>query len=333
MVKSRLKFIIRLGISGLFGGYLAFKVDWTLILHAFRQTDLLLYAASTIVSVVSSFFLASKYYFLIRGTSIGRSVPSLVKINLIILFYALFLPSAVGKDAVRWYKITHNQGGRVFFLASTLFERLTFLVTLHLFGIVPLFFYSAHSEIATLRAQILPAVLVSLCLLCLATTYFIFPAVQSLFHSIFDRTVGARWKGQHIDSFRQNFSLHRPTWFLYSHIFGLSLVWQLFFLARLFILFKAAGLPLGFLDVTWMGSLVLLLQVIPISFAGLGVREGAYAYLFTLFGLSPEKGVLIGIFLFTQMLILAAIGGLLELAENGKDKTKSTSRVQSFLSE
>ena len=72
--------------------------------------------------------------------------------------------------------------------------------------------------------------------------------------------------------------------------------------------------PLAHLDP--MGSLVLLLQTIPVSFAGIGVREGAYAYLFTVFGLAPEKGVLIGIVFFSQMLILAGIGGLLELFEH-----------------
>jgi uncharacterized membrane protein YbhN (UPF0104 family) len=98
-------------------------------------------------------------------------------------------------------------------------------------------------------------------------------------------------------------------------MFSLSLIWQIFFLGRLYVLFKAFALPLGFMDVAWMGSLVMLLQILPISFAGLGVREGAYAYLFTLFHLPPEKGMLIGILFFAQMLIFAGMGAFLELTE------------------
>ena len=64
-----------------------------------------------------------------------------------------------------------------------------------------------------------------------------------------------------------------------------------------------------------MGSLVLLLQTLPISFAGIGLREGAYAYLFTMYGLPPEEGVLIGILFFSQILIVAFMGGVLELAD------------------
>jgi uncharacterized membrane protein YbhN (UPF0104 family) len=98
-------------------------------------------------------------------------------------------------------------------------------------------------------------------------------------------------------------------------ILGLSLAGHIFFLCRLFALVKSADLPLSFLDVSWMGSLVLLLQVLPISFAGIGMREGGYAYLFTAFKLPPEKGVLIGILLFSQMLIIAIIGGICDLVE------------------
>ena len=68
-----------------------------------------------------------------------------------------------------------------------------------------------------------------------------------------------------------------------------------------------------FIEVTWMASLVMLLQALPISLAGIGVREGAYAYLVTLFGLPVETGVVIGILFFSQMLIMAITGGILEM--------------------
>ena len=99
----------------------------------------------------------------------------------------------------------------------------------------------------------------------------------------------------------------------YAAIIALSLVWQIFYISRLLMLTKAAALPLNPIDILWMGSLVLMLQTLPISFAGIGLREGAYAYLFTLYDLTPEKGVLIGVLFFSQMLIMAFVGGVFEL--------------------
>ena len=75
------------------------------------------------------------------------------------------------------------------------------------------------------------------------------------------------------------------------------------------------GLPLNLIDIVWMGSLVLMLQTLPISFAGIGLREGAYAYLFMLYDLPPEKGVLIGLLFLSQMLIMAFVGGIFELMD------------------
>jgi hypothetical protein len=98
-------------------------------------------------------------------------------------------------------------------------------------------------------------------------------------------------------------------------ITSLSLGWHLFFLVRNFLIFLALSIPLSFLDVAWMSSLVFLLQLLPVSLAGIGVREGALAFMFVQVGLPPEQGVAVGVLFFSQMLLLAVLGGLLELTE------------------
>jgi uncharacterized membrane protein YbhN (UPF0104 family) len=118
-----------------------------------------------------------------------------------------------------------------------------------------------------------------------------------------------------IGSFIESLSLNNMKTAFYAGIIGLSLVWQIFYISRLLMLTKAAALPLNLIDILWMGSLVLMLQTLPISFAGIGLREGAYAYLFTLYDLPPENGVLIGILFFSQMLIMAFVGGVFELMD------------------
>jgi uncharacterized protein (TIRG00374 family) len=315
MVKNRLKLIVRLGISLLLVGYLTFKVQWTPLLHALRQVDPLLYIASTLLTAAASFFLACKYHLLIRDSVISHSIGYLIKVNFISRFYALFLPSAVGAQAVRWYKVTRNQNGRSFFLAATLFERLTFVFTLLLFGSIPLLAYSSPSTIASLRVQIFPVVIVSLIFICIAVCYFVFPAMHHFINAGIARIISLFWNSRNVPDLLNNFSLNKTGPSLFIYMLALSFAWQILFLSRMFVLFKAASIPLNFIDVAWMGSLVLLLQVLPISFAGIGVREGAYAYLLTLYGFQPEKGVLIGILFFSQMLILAGIGGMLEAME------------------
>jgi len=307
-------------------GYLIFKVDWSLISNAFEEIEFGLYIFSTLLAVASSFFLACKYYLLIKGTSLECSITSLAIINFVSRFYALFLPSAVGPEAVRWYKVTRNKGCRIFFLAATVFERSTFLLILLLCSLVPLFACSSNPEIVLLRGRILPLILTALVFVSVFVAYFVCPAFGSFLRSAVTVILRSRAKWKDAIFSLESFSLKKNnTGLLVSYVFLIGLLSQMFFLLRMFVLVKAAALPLGFFDVTWMGSLVLLLQVLPISFAGIGVREGAYAYLFTMFDLAPEKGVLIGILFFSQMLILSGIGGLLEFLE-GSDISSDPKR-------
>ncbi|UCE56533.1 MAG: flippase-like domain-containing protein [Desulfobacterales bacterium] len=312
MDRRKLKIVLRIGISCLFIGYLLKKVDISALVSALSGTNLVLYLLSTLLAVLSSLFLACKYYLLIKDSVIKQSMLSLFKINFITRFYALFLPTAVGRDVVRWIKVTRNQYGRSLFLASIIFERLTFFFLLICFGSIPLFFYDSISRIAILRMRIMPISILSLAIASILISFFILPPIQSFIKKLIHIVFARRWKDLDIDAIIDDITLKNMKSSFYIYVFGLGLVWQLFFIGRLYALIAATALPLNVLDVAWMGSLVLLLQTIPISFAGIGIREGAYAYLFTLFGLPPEKGVVIGILFFFQMLIMAFAGGVLE---------------------
>jgi len=237
-----------------------------------------------------------------------------VAINFISRFYALFLPSALGPEAIRWYKVTKNKQGKSFFLASTMVERLFFLLILLVFGTLPLLFHTENQQILTLKDRLLPLITIAYIVIGGTLVYFLNPRLQMISNRLFKKTVPIK-RNSKIDQFIKNFSIKDISLSLIGALVILSLFWQLFFLVRMYFLFSAMSLPFSFIDVSWMGSLVLLLQVLPVSFAGIGVRESAYAYLFSLFGLPPEKGVLIGILFFTQMLIFSCIGAVLNFFE------------------
>jgi uncharacterized membrane protein YbhN (UPF0104 family) len=315
MDKSKLKTSLKIAMSGLFAGYLAFKVDLAAIAAAVRDVDLSFYLLSTLVAVLSNFFIAAKYYILIKQTPMNHSLLSLVRINFVSRFYALFLPSAVGREVVRWVKVTRNQEGRASFVTSIIFERLTFLLVLVLCGSIPLLMYRSIPEIVTLRLRLQPWIILALVIVAVLLSFYVSESVRSLAKSIAGRIFNRFSDKFNIGSFIESIALNKMKTAYYAAIIGLSLVWQIFYISRLLALVKAAALPLNLVDILWMGSLVLMLQTLPISFAGIGLREGAYAYLFTLYDLPPEKGVLIGVLFFSQMLIMAFVGGVLELVD------------------
>ena len=313
-LKKKFVLVLKLGVSSLFIGYLCLRVNWHTLANALCKINGLYYAASMIIAIAASGILAVKYHILIRKTPIALPVRTLLKINLISRYYALLLPSAVGVEAVRWLKVTGNRGSKALFTASTFFERFTFLSVLLFAGTIPLFF-SENPEIIALRIKLLPLIILMFAALTAGTIFILSKPLQDLLRRLLRLE-----KRPKLNNFLHNFSLRKTSGTLLCSIFLLSFLWQALFVLRLLLLFKSAGFSLGMWDITWMGSLVLLLQVIPLSFAGIGIREGAYAYLFTLFGLPSEDGVLIGILFFSQMIVFALMGAFLEWTR-GKIKT------------
>jgi uncharacterized membrane protein YbhN (UPF0104 family) len=277
--------------------------------------DVGLYLISTLLAVFSGIIVAGKYYFLIRGSALDHSFAAIVRINFIARFYALFLPTAVGREVVRWVKVTRNKKGKAYFFATIVFERLTFLLVLLICGMIPLFFYPSNPDIDILSKRVLPIAAIGIFLVSLFIMLYILSPLRDRIKSWVYLTAQRIRPNLEFDVYFANHELNPMTPNAFIVILGLSIIWQFFFICRLLVLIKAASIPLGFMDITWIGSLVLMLQTIPISFAGIGLREGAYAYLFTLFNLPPEKGVLIGILFFSQMLIIAFVGGILEFFE------------------
>jgi hypothetical protein len=315
MDKRHLKTIFKIALSCLFVGYLFFKVELSTLAAAISSIDVGLYMVSTLLAVISGIIVAGKYYFLIKGSAMSHSLISLVKINFIARFYALFLPSAAGREVVRWIKVTRHKKGKAQFIATILFERLTFVFVLLFCGISALFLEPSNPEIEVLRMRILPIAAIGICLVAVFLLFYILPPIRDRIKSAVYATLQKIRPRLEVGGYLDNHHFSKIDASVFTLIFGLSIIWQIFFICRLLVLLKAASVPLGILDITWIGSLVLLLQTIPISFAGIGLREGAYAFLFTLFNLPPEKGVLMGILFFSQMLIIAFVGGILEYFE------------------
>lgn len=295
--------------------YISTNIDFSLLKDAFYQIRLSFYIISTLIALVCPIILAFKYSILIKNTSLSISIHRIVVVNFISRFYALFLPSALGTEMVRWYKITKNKKGKSHFLAATILERIFFLLVLITFGSIPLFFYSDNLQIITLRHRLVPLLSVMFFFLFLGLVFFIFPRLQTIIKSLIINCLLIK-KGSKFHQLLVNFEIKQSIISIICPLLCLSILWQSLFLLRMFFLFHSLNLSLGFFDISWICSLVLLLQIIPISFAGIGIRESAYAYFFPMFGLLEEKGIIIGILFFSQMLIFSLIGAVLNFFEH-----------------
>lgn len=80
---------------------------------------------------------------------------------------------------------------------------------------------------------------------------------------------------------------------------------------------EALGGELGFLDTLWVSAAAFLVTMLPISVAGIGVREGTLVALTAPLGLRPDVAFAWGLLLLLGRLLIAAVGAGIELARVG----------------
>jgi hypothetical protein len=89
-----------------------------------------------------------------------------------------------------------------------------------------------------------------------------------------------------------------------EHLVGIFLI---LFLAH------AVLAGLNFVQIGWLRSAVVLVQLLPVSFSGLGIREGTFVLLSEPYGVTGALAVSMSLLLFGKNLFIGAIGGIIEL--------------------
>jgi hypothetical protein len=102
----------------------------------------------------------------------------------------------------------------------------------------------------------------------------------------------------------------RPSWRILG-IIGLSFVFQLNTVWISYIYSSAIGIDVGLDQLLMIIPVAYLLEMIPISINGIGVREGALTLLFGQLGLAPEHGLALGLTISVMRYVAGIIGGLL----------------------
>ncbi len=91
--------------------------------------------------------------------------------------------------------------------------------------------------------------------------------------------------------------------------------YQMLTVVLIMIISQYIGFELAIFDWAWIISLLSLALVLPLTIAGLGVREGTLVGLLGLFGVSPVAALGLSLSLFSLQVFLATMGGLIQLRD------------------
>jgi len=110
---------------------------------------------------------------------------------------------------------------------------------------------------------------------------------------------------------------------------SISIVFQALLTVVVFLLSKSLGLEIPIMDLAWIFAVASVAQMLPVSVAGIGMREGTIVYLLGQQGVSAPDALALSLLILTGNLIVAAIGAFSELwtTDQGKDGRDRAGRL------
>ena len=251
---------------------------------------------------------ASAYRWQILARAQGDDVPLgfLAKSYLVGTFFNNFLPTRFGGDVVRIWDGSRYSKSLLKSSAIVLVERFTGLIVLFLFAFLASLFRLD-------MARRIPVIWVSLLIGLLGLTFALL-----FFLPFFGKWLGKLRVGGILDKVRKKILLFREIILAYRNQkgpFARAAFWafllQLNVILYYFLIGKALHLRIHFIDYFIFIPIVLLIQIIPVTINGLGLREGSYIEIFKFYGISPGTAFSFSMIDVAFVLVIGIVGGVI----------------------
>lgn len=248
----------------------------------------------------------------LKTDRISLSLLELVKINFSIRFFTIVFPRGVA-TGVRWYKYQKGGSSKDAF-ALIVFEKLVQMLILILMAA---FFMgsdrgSLPEEIHYIWfASILASIALVICIMPFLSSAFSvkFHLLLNVMQKILPQFIHSRlirlWEAICV--------FQKLKGRVIVFIFGLSIISYFLFILSAYILAFAMGIDISFKGIAWIRSVVLLIRLVPITVAGLGVREASYVTFMQLYGVASHEALAFSLLLFAIQIMVGIVGGGTEI--------------------
>jgi hypothetical protein len=297
--------ILRTVISVILLGFLMWQTDLKAVVRTLSMTNMLYIGIGFMLIVLNVVMSAKKWDIILRLRDVEVPFSRLLGSYFVSLFAGNFLPSRYGGDIVRIYDVAKSAGDGVKAVTSVLAERLSGFIVLLVMGLIGA--VMSYQEVQNPRILLACGVLLGSALIFLATlgtNWWVRPL--GFFGKVLKTDKLERLSREIGESFR--------TWrcrpVVCVEIFLLSIAFQFGAILAVFCYGKALGLSVPLTVFVAFIPVVYVVEAVPISLNGLGIREGAIVYLFGKVGILAADAFSLAILVFSMRLLLSIIGGV-----------------------
>lgn len=315
--RSRAGVLLRLALGLGITAYLIWRADVGQFVEAILNVDPFWLALAFAAQIGAKFFWAWRWSVLLDIFKIRASAWRLLKGIYVGVFFSNFLPTSVGGDLYRAFWILDDKGNYTKSIFIVFMERFVGVVSLAYLALAPfLLLISTRSGSGLWDGQaVMLLAVVALCLVIFALHPAVFDAV--------DRIVGRRvgwFAGIRRKTSRALHVWHgagRRKW----QVFILSLGVHFIGIAFFYFLGRGMGLPMAAWHYLIVVPLTVMVMVLPFSFNGLGLREGALVVLTGALatGVSPAQAIALGLLSSIVSLLVSLLGLLFYVTEERRE--------------
>ena len=293
-----LKVLAKIIISGLILAVLVHEVQWDSLKVYFQSLNLSYFLLALLVQLFSALIAAKRWSLIMDTLGFVAPLKFYIKSYFKGLMFNQVLPSSIGGDAYRVIEVHQLKQGKKDALFSVLVDRI--------YGLIGLILITLFSMPWVYRILPLPIfkIVAFVSLLILFGTVVVLCLNMSVF-GFLRKIIGL---GLILDLAKQLLrSFHTSQDLLIKII--LAILPNLLTVYGFYLLTKGLPISVSFSDYVVIIPAVLLFTMLPISFAGWGIREGAMVYFGAMIGLLKPEALAISL-LFGFILVLSGIPGL-----------------------
>src|SRR5438552_5117277 len=294
---GRARWLLRVAVSIGIVTYILVDVDTEDLVRTLASVRPVPLAGALALFLTGQVLSAYKWSLLGRSVGYARPVGEYTRFYFIGMFFNLFAPSTIGGDVVRALYLAegHRPGIAI---NSVVFDRASGLVLLMALGAAALIAFPQYGLPWPLIASLVAGGLV------LVLGWWMCPRLVRLLPA------GNRFR-------RQVETELGPFWrdlVLLVRVAVGSLAFHLTQVGVQYVLARAAGAALPFSYCLIYHPVISLMTALPLSVAGLGVREGGYLYFLTRIDVDDSIAVTLGLLWFALTVVAGLVGGALFVA-------------------
>lgn len=300
MKNTKLKFLFKVATSCTLIALILIYVDLSKTLHTLAEIKISYLIIPIVISFLQTAISTYKWKIILSIDGFAVRFTYLFKSYLIGHFVSLFLPTSIGGDIYRIAAVKNEVGDFSTGASSVIFDRVS--------GLYALLVLASTGSFAFLHSGIT----IWLILLVLSAPIFayFFTKTKAIAKFRDGKFQALEDLGKIIESQKSYISSKKLITVLI-----ISIVFQSTAIIINYVYCQALSIQIPFTHLWAIVPLVYLTDVIPLSINGIGVRDSAFVFFFTLMGYAAESALALSITLISMRYLIGMTGGVLLLRD------------------